>query len=86
MTDEKMALTAHTGIQYAYNAVNQESAETINYKPRIEPEEAIQKAFEEIAASSVRILKSIERLNSLAEETSGELHAAKGALLLKERA
>ena len=99
MADEKTVLFAHDayqfsslepavgtsiGIQHAYNTVNQATVETINYKPRAEPEEAIQEAFEEIAASSIRILKSIERLNSLAEETSGELNAAKGALSLKE--
>ena len=58
---------------------------TTAHKLEAEPEEAIQRAFEEIAASSSRILKSIERINSLAEETFNELNATKRALSLKEK-
>lgn len=73
-----------SGIQRTYNEITQMPTMTTTYEPGAEPEEAIQKAFEEIAASSSRILGSIERLNSLAEETYNELNTTKRVFSLRE--
>ena len=87
----KPLVGAWSDIQHTYNAMIQVPIKTTSGELGIEPEEAVQeeavqKAFEEIAASSSRILKSIERINSLAGETINEFSAAKGTLSLMGKA
>ena len=50
----------------------------------LEPVEELQKAFAELASSSARIATSLDRLNSLAQETYNELHATRQALAERE--
>jgi hypothetical protein len=51
-------------------------------EPDAEFAETVRRTFEEIGSSSVRIAKSLERLNALAQETYCELDATRRALSL----
>ena len=52
-------------------------------EPDAEVAETMRRAFEEIGSSSFRIVRSLERLNSLAQETYCELGATTKALSLR---